>query len=156
VLIGTGSWYTGYRKLISPDEEYNRTLATIKPIFENLTRGTTGTGTGTGNLKGRAARKKMTIHWLDLPPMTFIPPPYEDLFGWNNFLRYNLFAQEAFRGSSVTYLDTAQATRARKMRDINITDEYQHHWCNPGGNLIPSFQLRTYLHLIVQRLQLAP
>jgi hypothetical protein len=141
VLIGAGSWYTGYRKLLSPDEEYNRTLATIKPILESL-----GRGAGTGG-------QGMAIHWLDLPPMTFIPPPYEDLFGWNNFIRLNLFAKETFRDSPwITYLDTAHATRARKMRDLNITDEFQHHWCNPGGNMIPTFQLRTYLHLIAQRL----
>lgn len=134
VVIGTGSWYAGSRKLLSSEEEYNRTLATIKPILVNFSK----------------APYHMSISWLDLPPMVYTPPPYEDLFGWNYFFTFNTFAKEAFQDTPIRYLDTSRATRSRKMTDRNITDDFHHHWCNPGHNMIPTFQIRTYLHLITE------
>jgi hypothetical protein len=131
LVIGSGSWYAGYRQLLSPVEEYQRMLTTIKPILESLTRA-----------------HHLNIHWLDLPPMAYTPPPHEDIFGWNNFFLFNNLAKEIFENSSIKYLDTAQATRSRKARDVNLTDDFQHHWCNPGNNMIPTFLLRTYLHLL--------
>lgn len=132
LIIGTGSWYNGYRKLFQPDYYYNETLSILVPVLNDLTINS--------NVK--------SIHWLDLPPMRPIPPPYVDLFGWNNFLVYNKYAELKFKNTNITYLDTANATKQRKFHDLNITDEFQHHWCNPGIDMIPTFQIQTYLHFI--------
>lgn len=140
VVIGSGSWYAGFREFLSPIKEYRRMLSTIKPILQSLTR----------------PPHHLNIHWLDLPPMPYTPPPYEDIYGWNNFLILNTLAKETFENSSIKYLDTSKATRSRKERDVNISDDFQHHWCNPGSNMIPTFLLKTYLHLLTTALKMDP
>lgn len=58
------------------------------------------------------------------------------------------YAKEKFTNSKITYLNTRHATKQRRFYDANISDQYLNHWCNPGSNMIPTFQLQTYLHLI--------
>ena len=132
LVIGTGAWYNSYRKFIQPDYYYNETLDRIIPILEDIIQ--------TSNIS--------TVHWLDLPPMKPIPPQ-TDIFGRNNFITFNKYAELKFSNTNITYLNTANATKQRKFHDLNITDKFRLHWCNPGHDMIPTFQIQTYLHLML-------
>lgn len=134
VLISIGAWYNYYHLMYQPLHMYRQTLIRNIPIFHHM------------------KRLGILLYWLDVPPMPTCYESWCKLFGWELFEEFNQIARELLEPNGVIFLNTSQITKPRKDYDLNITDPFRLHWCNPGPDTIPELLNQIYLHLLSHHL----
>jgi hypothetical protein len=136
VLLSVGAWFNYYHLMYQPIAIYKQTLLRNVPIFHHF------------------KRLGVLFYWLDVPPMPSCNEAWCKLFGWELFEQFNIIAREILEPAGVIFLNTSQATKERKDFDLNITDPFRLHWCNPGPDTVPELLNQFYLHLLTHHLGL--